>query len=89
MAKLYSPAGTEIRGTWDRIPGTALIQNDGEVTRNEDGTFEFEWAGGTDVHWDDQVTLTRNGHRLFVCEDGEIWPENVLELREEEDEDDD
>lgn len=86
MAKLYSPNGAEIIGTSDIIPATARIINSG-VTQNADGTFEFGWSdAGTDVHWDDQETVTENGERLFVDDAGETWRESELVL-EDEDED--
>lgn len=84
MAKLYAPDGTEITGTYEKVFGEALIANF-DVTRNADGTFDFAYAGGTEINWNSQVTVTRQGQRVFVDEDGGEWLENELVLREDED----
>jgi hypothetical protein len=85
--KLYSPAGTEIIGTLESIPGTALLS---EVTRSPDGSLELTYGGGTNVDWDNQQTVrrfnppTKAHERVFVCEDGDEWLESQVELREED-----
>lgn len=84
MAKLYAPNGLLIVGTADFIPATANILND-NIKPAVHGRFEFDYAGGSTVHWDGQWTdvdsMTKG--RIFVDEDGNQWPENELELREE------
>lgn len=93
MAKLYAPDGeTPIVGTFERVPGCALLINDG-ITRNSDGTFEFDYEGETNIYWDEQVTVLRRPEdaskaaapqRVFVDEDGDGWLESELILREDE-----
>lgn len=92
MPKLYAPDGeTLIKGTKERIPGCAEIIND-NVTRGEDGTFDLEYEGHTEVYWDDQVTLSRvpakgqPAQRIFIDEDGDEHLESELVLRDEEEE---
>jgi hypothetical protein len=89
MKILVSPTGSAIIGTLERIPGIARIDNDGSIERSADGfTFDFEWAGGTDVDWDGQQTIYRKApgelrdapQRVFVDENGEEWLETSLRL---------
>lgn len=86
MAKLFAPDGTPIVSTYEKVFGTCSFAQD-SVIQNADGTFDFDYEGGTDVDWDSQVTVTRKGQRIFVDEGGDEWPENVLVLREEEPDD--
>lgn len=85
MAKLFAPNGAEIIGTSETISGTARFINS-NITQNADGTYEFEWSGGTDIDWDSQTTDEDRGERLFVDDSGETWRESELVLEEEEDE---
>lgn len=92
MLSLFAPDGTRIVSTLEIITGTCDINDAMPITQKEDGTFEFEWAGGTDVDWDSQETVTRdatNGgfvmQRVFIDEDGGEWLEGELVLREPED----
>ncbi|MGO6727243.1 hypothetical protein ACCS45_03850 [Rhizobium ruizarguesonis] len=65
--KFLSPNGHAIVGTAETILATARISD------IDPETGEPEYEGGTDVHWDTQETLARNGHILFVCEQGDEW----------------
>ena len=85
--RLYSPNGTLIDGTLDLVPGRCGIVTE-DITQNADGTYAFGFDGGTDMFWDDQRTVERDGQRIFLDEDGNEWPENVLVLRDEIEEDD-
>lgn len=78
---LYSPKGTLIVGTLETVKGCAGIDS---ATRNDDGTFELEWSGDTEIWWDDQTTDTKKGARLFVDEEGSIWKETELALTAQE-----
>ncbi|WP_312470549.1 hypothetical protein [Rhizobium sp.] len=71
--KYISPNGTAIIGTAEKVLATARISD----IDAETGLPVYE--GGTEVHWDTQETLGRNGHILFVCEDGDEW--TFAELR--------
>jgi hypothetical protein len=76
----YSPNGSPIVGTLETIPGTAQIQH-GSFQRDKDGSLDFGWCGETDVFWDGQETVERDGKRVFVDKDGHEWTENQLKLR--------
>jgi hypothetical protein len=65
----YAPNGAKIVGTIDRITAVANIA-EGTWTEDEPDC-DFEYTGDTDVDWDSQETLTRNGRRLFLDENGE------------------
>lgn len=82
--KLVSPTGADIVGTAELVPGVALLNNS-DITRNSDGTYEFEWAGETKLDWDGQTTVTRRVHRVFVDDNGEEFTENELQLVPESD----
>lgn len=91
MAKLFAPDGTPIVSTLERVPGSCDIINE-NVTRNEDGTFDFEWCGETELHWDGQETVERDitlggsvMQRVFIDADGDEWLESQLVLRDEDD----
>lgn len=77
--KLIAPNGEEIVGTYDLVPGVAQIGSD--IRRGEDGRFVFNYAGGTQMFWDDQVTKSNaDGQRLFMDDGGGVWPESQLKL---------
>ena len=65
--KYVSPYGALIVGTAETILATATIS---EIDP-ESGVPSY--AGGTEVHWDTQVTRDRDGKILFVCESGHEW----------------
>ena len=81
MAKLCAPDGTLITATRELIPGTCDLNPYGDITRNADGTLDFEWCGETEIDWDGQETVEENGERIFIDENGG-------ELREDEDDED-
>lgn len=75
----YSPSGKKIIGTLEQIPGVANIYG---FAVYEDGSVDPEYAGETDVEWDNQVTETDdNGDRIFIDEDGAAWPEPKVKFR--------
>jgi hypothetical protein len=69
------PNGEEIVGTFDRLTGTALANG---VLVNENGELEPEYAGTTEVHWNDQVNTFENGERLYIDNDACMWRESQL-----------
>ncbi|THK33458.1 hypothetical protein EHS39_36220 [Ensifer sp. MPMI2T] len=77
-----SPNGSPIVGTAEKILATANITG-----INPDGTPNYE--GGSDIHWDTQKALVRDGKILFVDEDGDEWTFDQLVLVEEDSEEDD
>lgn len=73
--RVTSPTGKAIIGTYEVIPGVALVR---EFRVHPDGTVEYEYAGETDVLFDDQYTSKVNGDPCYVDEDGHIWPESRI-----------
>lgn len=90
--KAFSPTGVQIIGTKDLIPGVANITPD-TFTRDANGSLDFEWTGGTDVDWDNQMTVECPDPgmkdcftgRVFVDEDGDEWLESQIVLKDEDD----
>ena len=89
MAKAYSPTGHAIVGTLDLIPGTALINpdsfsvgpktvSDGHRLHYDSHRLTFAWSGETEVDWDNQETVSRNGQRIFVDDVGDEWDEDSI-----------
>jgi hypothetical protein len=62
-----SPRGDEIRGTVEKLEGYSEIDG----IDPETGIPEF--AGWTEIFYDLQVTDTRDGKLLFLCEKGDEW----------------
>lgn len=79
---LLAPNGLEIDRTLETIPGSCMII-EGTFRREEDGKIGFDWAGETDVFWDDQRTVERNDQRVFLDTDGNEWLEDQLQLVDE------
>ena len=78
--RLTAPDGAEIWGTRELTPGVAQL---GELRRNAEGAVEFEHAGGTEMAWDNQRTVTRPGpfgldELVFVDVHGREWLEHQL-----------
>lgn len=76
---LVSPTGVPITGTYETCPGLAAIANIALGTR-DGGRFEFDYAGDTEMFWDDQRTIRRNGERVFLDANGAEWLESQLQL---------
>ncbi|MBC6714768.1 hypothetical protein H9Q09_01030 [Aurantimonas sp. DM33-3] len=67
MADFQSPTGSPIVGTMERLSGRANITGIDPETRVP------EYAGGTDVFWDEAETVERDGEMVFLDEDGVSW----------------
>jgi hypothetical protein len=76
---LVSPAGKLIAGTLERMCGRAKIVP-GSAKQNEAGGIEFDYDGSTDIFWDEQHTVTREGELVFLDEDGNDYLESELRL---------
>lgn len=62
-----SPNGDYIIGTSETILAIARIS--GISTDTE----EPEYEGGTEINWNTQETVLREGKVLFVCQGGKEW----------------
>ncbi|TAV38809.1 hypothetical protein ELI33_17115 [Rhizobium ruizarguesonis] len=65
--KYLSPEGHTIVGTCETILATAWISD------IDPETGEPKYDGGTEIHWDSQETIQRDGQILFVCSEGSEW----------------
>ncbi|WP_457154731.1 hypothetical protein [Mesorhizobium sp. P5_C1] len=79
MANYLSPTGSPITGTLERLSGRANISS-----IDENG--QPEHSGGTDVFWDDMMTVTRDGKIVYLDEAGEEWTFDQLAPEVDEDE---
>ncbi|RUV10203.1 MULTISPECIES: hypothetical protein [unclassified Mesorhizobium] len=84
MAHYLSPTGSAITGTLERLTGRAHISD------IDPETGEPEYAGGTEIFWNDIQTAKRNGKIIFLDEEGYEWTFDQLprEDVDEEEEDD-
>lgn len=72
---LVAPNGIRIRGTLEQLTGVAQINS---IERLPDGTLDFDYEGGTEVFYDEAVTVERDGKIVFVDEEGDEWTEDQL-----------
>ncbi|MGO7308821.1 hypothetical protein ACCS91_33740 [Rhizobium ruizarguesonis] len=75
-----SPNGHEIIGTAEIILATAPISG-----INADGTPIYTSWASTEVDWDTQETVKRDGKILFVDEEGDEWTFDQLVPEEDSD----
>ncbi|WP_296203952.1 hypothetical protein [uncultured Hyphomicrobium sp.] len=88
MSRLVAPDGTTIIGTLESIPGVARI---GNVRTDGAGRHTFDYIGETDVRWNEQETVSRDGQPVMVDASGAEWPLNkcTVEVSDDSDEDGD
>ena len=67
-----------ISGTLDQVPAVAVVDG---ASLDADGRIDVDFAGGSNVDWDGQATVTRAGERIFIDENGEEVPETDIVLR--------
>ena len=79
MADFLSPTGSPIIGTLERLTGRA------EISGIDPKTGEPEYAGDTELFWDSQETVERDGKAIFLDEDGEEWTFDQLTMVEDDD----
>lgn len=71
ITRLRAPNGSGIAGTLERIAGRADVSS---VRIKPDGSLDdIDFAGWTEVFWDDQETVYRYGHPVFLDEGGQEW----------------
>lgn len=75
IVSLQTPEGKQIRGTVERVPGCALARTFEVLS---DGSLDPLYEGETDLWWDEQETVTENGERIYLDDDGDGWPESNL-----------
>lgn len=78
MPVYVKKTGVALMGTYELIPGAALVERISESGRPV-------YGGGTEVFWDNSVTQTDHLSRtLWVTEDGDIIPLFPHEITNEE-----
>lgn len=70
-----------IAGTLERLSGVAGVSS---PYRKADGTIGFEWAGGTEIWYDDAKTETRNGRPVYIDDNGEEVTEDNVTIEGDE-----
>lgn len=80
--KATAPNGKAIIGTVETLQAVAHLV---AVTRGEGGELEVEYDGSTDIEWDTQATLRRDGERIFLDEEHNEWKESDLTFTPSED----
>lgn len=78
--RAFCPDGHPITGTLEKLSGRANV-DEGSFTRGPDGALGFEHVGNTEVFYDESITVQRRGQNVFLCEDGEEFPEKKLVLQ--------
>ena len=76
---LVSPAGKIVTGTLEQLSGRANLVP-GSARKNETGGVEFEYEGSTDLFWEEQRTVIRDGELVFLDEAGNDYLESELRL---------
>lgn len=80
--------GKDIDRVYCYTPGAFGIEP-GSFGKNTDGSLAWECdAHGTEHFYDDQHQARKNSEYLYLDTEGEIIPEDDIELYEDEDEDD-
>lgn len=74
---LVSKDGTRITGSKERVYGIAQILD-------FDAQGDPNYEGGTDIDWDSQETIQRDGEDVFVDEDGDEYLRGECKLMTEE-----
>lgn len=80
--RAFAPNGCEIFATADVILGNALINGD-SFRRDENGDLQFNYAGNTDMRWDEQVNVDP-ADPVYIDENGNEWREYQLRLVEDD-----
>lgn len=81
--KAFAPNGLEILGTYEMCPCRAEITQ-GSFKREADGSIEFDYYGETEMFYDAQKIVKKDGECLYLDSDGNEWKESELVLREDD-----
>lgn len=74
----YSPTGSQILGTLERLSARA------EIVDIDPKTGEPEYQGSTTIFWGDERTVTRDGKTVFLDENGAEWTFDQLTSEEDD-----
>ncbi len=73
MARYQSPNGSPIVGVLESCPCKAFIED-----ISEDGKSVTYGTTGSEMDWDSQRPVIRDGSLVFIDDDGEEWPFDQL-----------
>jgi hypothetical protein len=73
---LSCPDGHPIRGSFERVQGTALINGATDLGPGE--ALDLDYAGETKIDWDTQESIFDGLERLFECSEYDVWKESQL-----------
>lgn len=71
---LRAPNGLEIKGTLERLAGVSCLVS----LAIKDGKLIYEYDGETEVYWEEQETVQRDGEPVFVDVEGGEWTTRQL-----------
>ena len=78
MYAINKLTGARIRGTYERLHGVAEAA-EGSFRRAANGNIEFDYAGETEVFWDDSTIVERGGKFVYLDEHGhDITQDNII-----------
>lgn len=63
--KAYASDFTPLLGTWERVYGHAELTS---VKRDESDSLELDYEGSTEIDYNTQVTIYKNGERMWLSE---------------------
>lgn len=66
----FAPDGTAIVGTLEVINGCADLV---WFEKQDDGSMQPRYTGTTEVYWEGQMTVRRNGETVYVDDNGKEW----------------
>ena len=77
MQVAVCPDGHNITGTLELVYGTCDFA--GTVRIDQHGkVITPEYGGYTEIDWNSQLTVTREGKPVFICDNGDEIPESKL-----------
>lgn len=95
MKQLITPNGDPITGIFEVVPGRALV--DGFI--EEDGKLQPEYAGETQMYWDEQKVITdrsmnddgftyhcdvgQGGDPIYLDDEGNEWRLDQLTVKDD------
>jgi hypothetical protein len=74
----------KITSTLESLSGTCAID---AAVQLPDGTFDLLYCGYTEISWDEQKTVKRDGQRVFLGDNDQEYLESEIELIDEPEDD--
>ena len=78
MYAINKHTGVQIQGTLERLHACAQASED-SFQRDSDGNITCDYEGGTEVYWDDSVTVQQEDQTVFIDEHGhEVTQDSII-----------